>query len=240
MFVARKHLEREDARALRRRGMPVKRIASALNVSPSSVSCWTRDIELTPAQHQRNLRGPKGPQDPEVIQRRADQWRRRSRARRLVYQEEGRARAGEGDALHLAGCLLYWAEGAKNRNTIRFVNSDIAMVRFFVRFLRESLRVPMDRITVRLNVYTGNGFSIREIEDHWLHALDLPRAALRGHTLNHAPTSSSGRKRNHLPYGVCCVSVLKSTRLVQHIYGAIQEYGKFEEPSWLDGPAVKS
>jgi len=105
---------------------------------------------------------------------------------------------------------LYWAEGAKNRNTIRFVNSDIAMVRFFVRFLRESLRVPMDRITVRLNVYTGNGFSIREIEDHWLHALDLPRAALRGHTLNHAPTSSSGRKRNHLPYGVCCVSVLKA------------------------------
>ena len=135
---------------------------------------------------------------------------------------------------------MYWAEGAKNRNTIRFVNSDIAMVRFFVRFLRESLRVPMDRITVRLNVYTGNGFSIREIEDHWLHALDLPRAALWGHTLNHAPTSSSGRKRNHLPYGVCCVSVLKSTRLVQHIYGAIQEYGKFEEPSWLDGPAVKS
>jgi hypothetical protein len=114
------------------------------------------------------------------------------------------------------------------------------MVRFFVRFLRETLRVPMDRITVRLNVYTDNGFSIREIEDHWLHALHLSRASLRGHTLKHAPTSSSGRKRNHLPYGVCCVSVLKSTRLVQHIYGAIQKYGEFEEPRWLDGPPVNS
>ena len=27
--------------------------------------------------------------------------------------------------------------------------------------------------------------------------------------------------------------------LVQHIYGAIQEYGGFEEPRWLDGPARK-
>ena len=42
--------------------------------------------------------------------------------------------------------------------------------------------------------------------------------------LNHFPTSSSGKKRNRLPYGVCTLSVARSTRLVQHIYGAIQQY----------------
>jgi hypothetical protein len=243
MFVGtgkpRKSLEREEARELREQGMPIKRIAKALNVSPSSVSYWTRDIQLTPEQQERNLRRSKGLQDPQVVQRRAEEWRRRNQARRLGYQEEGRAQAREGDALHMAGCLLYWAEGAKNRNTIRFVNSDVAMVGFFVRFLRKSLGVRSEQMTLRLNVYTDNGLSIRDIEDHWLDALDLPRTALRGHTLNHAPTSSSGQKRNHLPYGVCCISVLKSTRLVQHIYGAIQEYAEFEEPRWLDGPTVK-
>jgi hypothetical protein len=55
---------------------------------------------------------------------------------------------------------------------------------------------------------------------------------LRKHTLNHMPTSSSGRARNKLPYGVCTVYV-HSTRVVQHIYGAIQEYGGFDEPAWL-------
>jgi hypothetical protein len=30
------------------------------------------------------------------------------------------------------------------------------------------------------------------------------------------------------------VRVMKSTRIVQHIYGAIQEYAGFEEPRWLD------
>jgi hypothetical protein len=97
---------------------------------------------------------------------------------------------------------------------------------------------PAD-VTVRLNVYTTNGLTLRVIEDHWLGALGLPRSCLRGHTVNHTPTSSSGRKRNHLPFGVCSLRVLKSTHLVQHIFGAIQEYAGFEEPGWLDGPPRK-
>jgi hypothetical protein len=136
--------------------------------------------------------------------------------------------------------MLYWAEGTKSRNTVSLANSDVNMVRFFARFLRESLGVRPEEMTIRLNVYTGNGLSVSEIEDHWLNALDLPRAVLRGHTLNHPPTSSSGQKTNRLPYGVCSLTVLRSTRLVQHIYGAIQEYAGFEEPRWLDGPPVKN
>ena len=35
------------------------------------------------------------------------------------------------------------------------------------------------------------------------------------------------------------MTVAKSTRILQHIYGAIQEYAGFEEPRWLDGPPRK-
>ncbi len=51
--------------------------------------------------------------------------------------------------------------------------------------------------------------------------------------LNHMPTSSSGRAKNKLPYGVVRLSVHR-TSMVQQIYGAIQEYAGFEEPRWLD------
>jgi hypothetical protein len=34
-------------------------------------------------------------------------------------------------------------------------------------------------------------------------------------------------------YGVCALE-LHSTRVVQHIYGAIQEYAGFDKPAWLD------
>ena len=74
--------------------------------------------------------------------------------------------------------------------------------------------------------------SIEEIERHWLDQLDLPESSLRKHTLNHMPTSSSGRAKNKLPYGVCTLRV-HNTWMLHHIYGAIQEYGAFDEPAWL-------
>lgn len=234
--TARKPREREAARRLRTEGMPIKRIAARLGVSPSSVLYWTREITLTPEQRLRNVRGPSGPQNPEVVRRRVEAVRQGARERRRAAQHEGRLRARQGDALHQAGCMLYWAEGAKGRNSVVLANSDRAMVVFFCRFLRECFGVTAQQMTVRLNVYTSNGLTLREIEDHWLWALELPRSALRKHALNHHPTSSSGRRRHKLPYGVCTLRVKRSTAIVQHIYGAIQEYGGFEQPRWLDGP----
>jgi hypothetical protein len=36
-----------------------------------------------------------------------------------------------------------------------------------------------------------------------------------------------------LPYGTCRI-VVSRTRVVQSIYGAIQEYAGFDRPAWLD------
>ncbi len=206
----------------------MRAIAAELSVSVASVHGWTRDIRLTPEQQ-------------EAIRRQGrmqfrQAWSVLNRERRRSYQEEGRERARLGsDPLHMAGCMLYWAEGGKDRNSLCFANSDPHMTGYFCRFLRASLNVPVDRLTVRLNVYLGNDLSLERIEDFWLEALDLPRSCLRGHTLNNTPTSSSGRKRGRLPYGVCQLRVLQSTPVIQHIYGAIQEYCEFDEPRWLDG-----
>jgi hypothetical protein len=232
--------ERAKARELRRNGEPYKRIAAKLGVSVNSAYRWTCDIELTEEQKRRNRTGPRGPQNPSHIARRAKAWSRLHRDRRRACQEEGRRRARERDPLHVAGCMLYWAEGSKQRNTLTFANSDVEMMRFFATFLKESLGVAPHDCRIRLNVYTNCGLPLREIERHWLRALELPRSCLRGHSLNSYPTSSSGNKRQKLPYGVCSLTVAKSTHLVQHIYGAIQEYAGFEEPLLLDGPPRNS
>src|SRR5690606_23862090 len=92
---------------------------------------------------------------------------------RKKYQEEGRIKARQGDALHLAGCMLYWAEGSKNRNNVELVNSDTDMLVYFMRFLRESLQVKSEEIRFRINVYLGNGLSEDEIIVYWLKALNL-------------------------------------------------------------------
>jgi hypothetical protein len=130
--------------------------------------------------------------------------------------------------------MLYWAEGAKNRNSLVFANSDPHMIQFFWRFLTTCFGVGAEDVTVRLNVYVSSEPAIRGVETYWLGLLGLPRSTLRKHALNHYPTSSSGRKKNRLPYGVCTLRVNRSTHIVQHIFGTIQEYAGFEEPTWVD------
>lgn len=220
-------VEYEAARKLRSDGASMKAIARELGVALSTVSLWTRDIVLSPEQQAANRK--------RAGELRGKKWSERHRSARREWQAQGRARARKRDAQHMAGCMLYWSDGAMSRNTVRFSNSDVAMVVAFRRFLTACYGITEERFTISLNVYLGNDRTIEEIEAHWLAALELPRTALRKHMVNHFPTSSSGLKRNKLPYGVCNLTVTRSTELVQHIFGAIQEYGEFEEPRWLDG-----
>jgi hypothetical protein len=43
---------------------------------------------------------------------------------------------------------------------------------------------------------------------------------------------SQKKRRNKLPYGTCRLAV-HDTRIVQSIFGSIQEYGGFDRPEWL-------
>ena len=154
------------------------------------------------------------------------------RRRRRAAQDHGRALARSGDPLHLTGCMLYWAEGTKNKNRASLTNSDPAMLRVFVRFLQACYDVPLDRMQLRVNCFLGNGLGLDEIESWWLDKLGLPPSCLRAATVNN-PSSASKRRRPPLIYGTACVS-LGSTFVVQSIFGAIQEYTGEDRPEWLD------
>jgi predicted transcriptional regulator len=216
---------REQARLLRQQGRSVREITRLLGVSKSSVSNWVRDIELTPVQietlraNQRKYSGQNAG---------AKMNQKRAKEQRLQYQEAGRKKARQNSKLHLIGCMLYWAEGAKARNGIYFANSDPDMMRLFIRFLREELGVADYRISLLIHCHTDAPDEVRRIEQYWLETLNLPASALNK---TQVKTGSLTRK-NILEYGVCSIRVY-CTELTHHIYGAIQEYGGFENPDWL-------
>jgi len=129
--------------------------------------------------------------------------------------------------------MLYWAEGAKGRNSALFVNSDPEMVRFFVGFLRTCFGVEDNSIRLDCNLFADHIERQQEIEQFWLDTLELPPSCLRKSTVNVYSKYSKKLRKNRLPYGTIRVCV-HSTEIVQSIYGAIQEYGGFERPEWLD------
>jgi transcriptional regulator with XRE-family HTH domain len=162
----------------REEGRSVKELAALLGVSRSSISLWVRDIELTSEQR-------------EALRRRMGARIDGSRAnavialeRRKEAQASGRARARRGELLHVAGCMLFWAEGSRARNTVEFVNSDPAMIKFFVAFLRSCYAVPDSKVAVTCNLFADHEDRQREIEDFWLTLVGLPRARLRKTTVN--------------------------------------------------------
>ena len=118
LFSEMKTRERDEARRLRAEGRSMREITKLLAVSKSSVSLWVRDIELSPAQREA-LRQKNAIYD---AQRKGNQvWSARRRAERARSQEEGRLQSRQRDAFHAAGCMLYWAEGSKERNTLGLI-----------------------------------------------------------------------------------------------------------------------
>jgi hypothetical protein len=229
MFV--KTTERELTRRLRGdHGLPVKEIARVVGVSVSSVSLWVRDIRLTPEQEAAlDARNP-----VRSGQRRGTlNNSRRCRSARAAAQAHGREVARQGDPLHIKGCMLYWAEGAKRRNSVTLTNADAALVDVFVRFLRTCYGVTDDKVTLSVNCFLANGFTLDAIQDWWLERLDLPASCLRAPAVNRLSSASKRLKGHILPYGTARVAV-HSTFIVQSIYGAIQEYARIDRPEWLD------
>lgn len=225
-----KNIQREQARLLRQeQGMPINDIAKQIGVSLSSVSVWVRDIKLSPEQ-ENNLRWNNKRAAAQLTGSQTNVTKHR--AIRQQYQEEGRAKAREGHLLHSQGCMLYWAEGRKSRDQLKFGNSDPEMLVLFIRFLRQALNIPEDKITFHTHCYLGNGLSLEDIESYWMKLLQIDPTQIRNSVVNNQPVSSQQKGRKLL-YGVGYLTV-SSVRYIQHIYGAIQEYTGLNKPEWLD------
>lgn len=128
--------------------------------------------------------------------------------------------------------MLYWAEGSRSRNSIQFANSDPALATLFVGFLRKYFALESDALRIECHLFADHIQRQQDIEQFWLDTLELPRSSLRKSTVNVYSKYSKKKRANKLPYGTVRICV-HSTRVVQSIYGSIQEYGGFERPEWL-------
>lgn len=213
---------------MRLEGASIKEIERVLGVSRSSVSRWVRDIELE-AGHRERL-AERIRIGPLVAAKRKAA---RAREVRLGYQEEGRRLVYVRDSTYAAGCMLYWAEGARLRNTVKLTNSDPELLSYFVEFLRRHFEVSGARFKVACNLFADHLDRQIEIERFWLERLGLDERSLRKSTVNTYSKYSQKKRLNKLPYGTTAV-VVDDTRIVQTIFGSIQELGGFDRPEWLD------
>ena len=229
MFV--KRLERERARCLRHEhGLSLTAIAAEVGVAKSTVSRWVRDIELTSSQEQALLaQNPARNGQLQGMRVRRD----RCRAERIAAQQHGREFARQRNPDHIAGCMLYWAEGSKSRNAVQLGNCDDGLLRTFLGFLRSSYAVADDRVAFSVNLLSRPWAYPRSGPVMVARSSGAAAGCLRKAVINR-PSSASKLRKGHIQlYGTGRI-VVNSTFIVPSIYGAIQEYAGIDRPEWLD------
>jgi hypothetical protein len=106
------------------------------------------------------------------------------------------------------------------------------MMAFFMRFLRTYFAVVDERVRVHCNLFAETAEEQARIERTWLRVLGLPPARLGASTVNRYSRASRRKRVKVLPYGTCRVTV-NDTRIIQTLFGSIQELAGFERPAWL-------
>jgi uncharacterized DUF497 family protein len=222
--------EKEKAIILRKQGMSINNISTQLKRPKSSISYWVRNVELT--EDQKRYLESKNPVTNNVLRNRAIEKNRVIwMERRKKYQEEGKKLVSTQDPGFIAGLMLFWAEGAKNKNSVQFSNTDVNMVKFFINFLRKYFEIKNDKVSLKINCHLNNGLTIDHIENYWLTVLGLEKDNLNKSYIEQKRKVSGKRKNVHL-HGVCTIAV-HSTEIVQKMYGAIKAYVGFEEETWI-------
>jgi hypothetical protein len=216
-----KYEKQLKAKELRAQGKSIGLIAKELSVSKSSVKIWTQNITLSPEQIENLKNNKRGGsiQASFINQEKARNWRKQ-------YQEEGRKKAKEKNILHCMGCMLFWAEGTKNKNKITFTNSDVHMMKLFVKFLKESLNLTSKQITISVNCFLHNSKDIDEVHNYWVKELNIAGCNIQKPTVKITKEPIDN-------FGICAVHIF-NTKLAQQLYGAIQEYGNFNSEMCLN------
>ncbi|AIR98830.1 hypothetical protein [Streptomyces glaucescens] len=208
---------RERARELRLRGWTYDRIQLELGCSKSSISLWVRDLprpERRPPAEQARLAARKR-WEHELARR--DEERQRTKAA---------AAAGVGDLsdreVFLAGVVLYWAEGAKDktysrRERLQFINSDPNVIRFYLRWL-DALGVERERLRFRVSIHERA--SVADAERFWADLVGIGTADLQASSLKRHNPRTSRRNTSDGYHGCLTITVLKSADLYRRMEGA--------------------
>lgn len=202
-----------EAKKLRIKGKSINEIAKQLDVSKGSVSAWVKNVPLTVEQI-NYLHSYK-----EKNHKYNNEKKQNAKNLRTQYQEFGKIRARQNDLLHCMGCMLYWAEGTKDKNTVSFTNSDVNMLKLFISFMKKEFGICSDNIVLTVNCYLTCANDVKKIMDYWIKELDIVGCKTTKPTikLTNNPIQN---------FGVCRISI-HNTKIVQHIYGAIQQYAGF-------------
>ncbi|MFH1280223.1 MAG: hypothetical protein ABII08_01255 [Candidatus Beckwithbacteria bacterium] len=205
-----KSAQRIEARKLRRKGFSINEVAERVTSSKRTVSRWCSDIELNNKQK-------------EILWSRAktrysNNFRKYCERKRLKTKQKIKNLNKKGIN---KGVSLYWAEGFKKDSRIGFANTDSEMIRFFIKWLVDCLKVDRNDLSFCVTVNIDHKNRINEIEKYWRKELGIDKSQFTKPFYQ----KTKWKKKFENPekyHGVLRVRVVKSLDRLRVIHGYIE------------------
>ncbi|OGY97577.1 MAG: hypothetical protein A2855_00245 [Candidatus Liptonbacteria bacterium RIFCSPHIGHO2_01_FULL_57_28] len=209
------------ARFLRAKGMSIKDIAQELNISKSTASAWCADIVLSTAQlrelqKKRVSRGQAGRLAGAMFHKKKKQ------ARMKFFWDQGlkdTKKLGSRDFL-MVGLGLYMGEGNKSGNRFQFTNSNPALIRLMILWLKRNFRISRERIYCRILINEIHADRVAMVERQWSSLLAIPKDQFRKTILIKSKSKKTYENRDiHL--GTIILRVQSSSDLQYRVLGLL-------------------
>jgi len=210
---------KEQAIKLRNSGYSVKEIANKLGIAKSTSSLWVREIKLNKKAQYRLQKRHLLPYYKSAIR-----WKRIRQDRdNLINLEAKRIihRLNRDNNIKKIYCsLLYWCEGGKGYyDSLRFVNSDPALVKTFLTLLRDGFQIDEKRLRILMHLHSYHNEQVQQ--QFWSQITKIPRTQFNK---TFRKPNTHHRIRNNYPG---CVSIsyhdCNLARLVRAIYKVFSE-----------------
>lgn len=214
---------------LRLVGKSYNEIQKITGVPKSTLSGWFKNVVLSDNARERLLLRSNIGTTMLVKRNKMQTHKAEQRAREMRALAKEKVPLLTKRDLLIIGAVLYWAEGYKRlhirdgkermSHTISFVNADPAMIKAFLRFLREILETPINEIHLTMRLYPH--INEESARTYWMKVTGLP--SLRFHrTTNMVSIASKGKRPyNRLPFGTLQVGVYDTAKF-HYLLGLIE------------------
>lgn len=223
--------DKEKTIKLRLRGNSYSQIQKKLGgISKSTLSLWLKDINLSEAAKQKISKRVYAKSIAGLIKRnKAQTHKAMLRAKHARKEARSEISKLSNKELKLIGLSLYWAEGYKrlivkdgrevSYHPISFTNSDPTMIKIFLRYIREILKVQETKISANLRIFEH--MSEKNTLKFWIKETDIEKEKFSKTFVSKHPLSTSKRPFNRLPFGVIQIRI-NDTQLFHTIMGGIE------------------
>jgi len=191
----------QKARKLKKEGLPAAEIARRLGTGDTTILRWCTDIPSNNPYHLHALK----------LQNKA-----RQRSIGIIRN----TKITEKNAKILTS-ILYWCEGSKypSTNFISFSNSDVNLVRTFLKLFRIGFQPDENKLRASLQLHTVH--NRKEITSFWSKILRIPKPQFYKPTIT-KPTKNM-KRRNYK--GTCTIRYY-DVYLLLEIMGIFEEFSK--------------